>query len=515
MKIVTLAGAAAIVAGAVAMGGTASAGSLSAAPATVHAAQVAPLAHAAPAAHVTHPAAPAATAGAWGNAHRVPGLMALNKGHSAGVNQVSCASPGNCAATGDYTDAQDHTQPFVASEKNGTWGLAIQVPGIPALSKDGGGLGSAVSCASPGNCAVTGVYLDAHGHQHAFVADEKNGTWHSAHAIPGLGKLNPGGTSSARTVSCASPGNCAVGGFYETVDSIDQAFVADERNGTWRPAIEVPGSGALNDGNRAQVLSISCPSAGNCTAGGFYEDATISFHAFVADETNGQWGQVHAIDVTVTGVTPINEEQVTAVSCASAGNCAATGNAGNATGHSQVWVADEAGGTWGPPHEIPGFASLDVGVLSDAQSISCASPGNCATAGQLNNLNGPVAYVADERSGGWDQVQQVFGGSGPFNTATFANIESVSCGSPGNCAAGGSYITPDNVRLAFVVNEVNGSWGNAHNVPGIATLAGGHVSDTTSVSCAPAGNCAAGGFFFGAHAGGAFLADQSTATSAR
>ena len=141
MKIVTLAGAAAVVAGAVAMGGTASAGSLSAAPATVHAAQVAPLAHAAPAAHVTHPAAQAATAGAWGKAHRVPGLMALNEGHSAGVNQVSCASPGNCAATGDYTDAQDHTQPFVASEMNGTWGLAIQVPGIPALSKGGGDLG--------------------------------------------------------------------------------------------------------------------------------------------------------------------------------------------------------------------------------------------------------------------------------------------------------------------------------------------------------------------------------------
>jgi hypothetical protein len=122
VKIVELAGAAAVVAGVVAMSGTASAGSLSAAPSAAHAAQVAPMAHAASAAHLTHPAAQAATAGAWGKAHRVPGLMALNKGHSAGVNQVSCASPGNCTATGDYTDAQDHPQPFVANEKNGTWG---------------------------------------------------------------------------------------------------------------------------------------------------------------------------------------------------------------------------------------------------------------------------------------------------------------------------------------------------------------------------------------------------------
>ena len=102
-----------------------------------------------------------------------------------------------------------------------------------------------------------------------------------------------------------------------------------------------------------------------------------------------------------------------------------------------------------------------------------------------------------------------------FNTATFANIESVSCGSLGNCAASGSYITPGNVRLAFVVNEVDGSWGNAQNVPGIAALATSGLSDATSVSCASAGNCAAGGFFRGAHGDGAFLADQVTGAAAR
>jgi hypothetical protein len=100
------------------------------------------------------------------------------------VNQVSCASPGNCAATGNYTGAQDHNQAFVADEKNGTWGRAIEVPGLAAVSQGGGALASAVSCASAGNCAATGPYFDEHGHQHAFVTDEKNGTWHGAHAIP-------------------------------------------------------------------------------------------------------------------------------------------------------------------------------------------------------------------------------------------------------------------------------------------------------------------------------------------
>jgi len=501
MKIIGRAAAAAataVAASAVAMGGTASAVPVSARQTT-------------PAAHTVRSAVQPATASGWGKAHPLPGLAILNAGHSAGVNQVSCASPGNCAATGTYTDAQDHDQAFVADEKNGIWERAIEVPGLAALSQGSGGLASAVSCASAGNCAATGVYLDARGHQHAFVADEKNGTWQNAHVIPGLGKLNPGGTSSGFSVSCASPGNCAVGGSYFTTASTEQAFVADEKNGAWGQAIEVPGTGALNGGGRAETLSISCPSAGTCAAGGFYEDATISFHAFVADETNGQWGQVHTIDVSVTGITPINEERVTGVSCASAGDCAATGNAGNATGHAQVFVADEVGGTWGPPQQIPGTDSLNAGLIADAQSISCPSPGYCATGGQLNTQTAPVAYVADERAGGWDLVQQVFGGTVAFNTAVDADAESVSCGSLGNCAAGGSYITPDNVRLAFVVNEVNGSWGNAHNVPGIVPLASGGLSDVTSVSCASPGNCAAGGFYRNAHGDQAFVADQSTA----
>ena len=45
------------------------------------------------------------TAGpAWGRAVEVPGLGSLNKGGNAGVNSVSCASPGNCTAGGSYTD---------------------------------------------------------------------------------------------------------------------------------------------------------------------------------------------------------------------------------------------------------------------------------------------------------------------------------------------------------------------------------------------------------------------------
>jgi hypothetical protein len=85
-------------------------------------------------------------------------------------------------------------------------------------------------------------------------------------------------------VSCASPGNCAAGGDYEDRSRRNQAWVEDEVAGTWRPAIEVPGTSILNAGGVAEILSVSCTSLGRCAAGGGYEDRSRSSQALVADE---------------------------------------------------------------------------------------------------------------------------------------------------------------------------------------------------------------------------------------
>jgi hypothetical protein len=42
---------------------------------------------------------------------------------------------------------------------------------------------------------------------------------------------------------------------------------------------------ALNTGGGASVQSVSCASAGNCTAGGFYGDSTGALQAFVVSKS--------------------------------------------------------------------------------------------------------------------------------------------------------------------------------------------------------------------------------------
>src|SRR5215471_11413242 len=222
--------------------------------------------------------------GTWRTAIEVPGSGMLNAGGNGFVSAVSCASAGNCAAGGYYAAALAIVQAFVVSEQNGTWHTAIEVPGSGALNVDGSAEVRSVSCPSAGNCAAGGGYTDGSGHGQAFVASEQNGTWHMAIKVPGSGALNKRGEAEVFSVSCASAGNCAAGGLYRDGSARFQAFVVSERNGTWGTAIGVPGSGALNAGGDARVESVSCASAGNCAAGGGYTDGSGHGQAFVVSE---------------------------------------------------------------------------------------------------------------------------------------------------------------------------------------------------------------------------------------
>ena len=57
----------------------------------------------------------------------------------------------------------------------------------------------------------------------------------------------------------------------------------------------MPGLAALNKGGDAFVNSVSCPSAGNCAAGGSYGGARAGAahvqQAFAVVERDGRWGR--------------------------------------------------------------------------------------------------------------------------------------------------------------------------------------------------------------------------------
>jgi hypothetical protein len=103
----------------------------------------------------------------------VPGSAALNA-EDAEIDSVSCASVGNCSAGGSYTDGSGHQQAMVATETNGSWGRAEELPGTATLNAGGGAYVGVLSCSSAGNCSAGGSYWGSSGLSEVFVAGETN-----------------------------------------------------------------------------------------------------------------------------------------------------------------------------------------------------------------------------------------------------------------------------------------------------------------------------------------------------
>src|SRR5258707_11095792 len=100
-----------------------------------------------------------------------------------------------------------HSEALVASQGNGRWGTAIEVPGTAALNPAGDTEVSSVACAPAGNCTAGGSYEGRHGSFRAFVASQRNGRWDMV-------TLNAGGFAPVRAGSCASAGTLAGRGGY-------------------------------------------------------------------------------------------------------------------------------------------------------------------------------------------------------------------------------------------------------------------------------------------------------------
>jgi hypothetical protein len=397
--------------------------------------------------------------GSWGQAQEVPGLTTLNPGNAAAFS-VSCASAGNCSAGGSYdTNASATDQmAFVASQVAGTWGNAAEVPGIAALNTGDGAQVTSVSCASPGNCSAGGYYTTdkTHDPRQAFVVNQVNGTWGQAEEVPSTNTLNKGGQAGVNVVSCASPGNCSAGGYYyPAANSIGyQAFVVNEVGGTWGKAKSLTGTQSYNDGNPPGIVSLSCASAGNCSAGGndTPPGGGDDLEAFVVTETGGTWSKAKEVPGTATLNTG-NEASTMAVSCTSAGTCSAGGYYVTIDGVQQAFVVSQTGGTWGQAKALPSIAALNQGDMAAVTALSCASAGTCSAGGYYRDSSGhPQVFVVNEAGGTWRTAEEI-PGTGALSTGNVDSLSSLSCAPGGTCSAGGFYLTSGADQEAFIVSQ--------------------------------------------------------------
>ena len=389
-----------------------------------------------------------------------------------GVGSVACAAPGDCAAIARNTFGLG---PVVMDETNGVWGKPVS--GI--FTVGGYGLLNAmVSCPAPGECVIGGTAYNTTGYGVAFVIQQTDGTWGKAKQVPGTaGLIGSSGTTELESISCPSAGNCEAVGFAQHSGGPLTAIVVDEVKGTWENA-QPAGSGTLPASlTSTQLTAVSCASSGNCSAVGYAWGKTYFDVAVVLDEVNGTWGPL--TEVTGLGTT---QGIMASISCTGPGDCAAGGNVNAGTG---AFIVDETKGTWGSAEMIPGVWTLT--------SVSCAAPGECAAAGRLAQDSPAygletLPWVINETAGTWGPVQ-TFTTNLTLSNGEDASITALSCSSPGYCTAGGS--GPGSIS-GFLVSEQKGVWGTPQLTTDPRTEI---LSDVMSISCPANGYCTAGGYY--------------------
>ena len=405
------------------------------------------------------------------------------EGGGAALESVSCPSAGNCSAVGWYADGSGKTQGLLLTETAGRWAAGVEAV-LPANAGASAGIPGAfvrfVSCASAGNCSAVGTYPDSSGGQQGMLLTETDGSWSAGvEAVLPANAVSSGEFVQWGSLSCASPGDCAAVGEYSAVGRFLQALLLTKTNGSWSAGVDAaPASPA------AWLGSVSCASAGNCTAVGGFDDSSNVQQGLLLTETAGSWGP--PVEAGLPSDNTNLGAELDSVSCASAGNCSAVG----LYDASEVFVArdvsefqgkglllTETAGSWatGVGAVLPADAAGPNAVnQTNPPAVSCSSAGNCsAVASYFDSTFGLQGVLLSETAGGWATGVESQGGG-------FLN--SVSCVSPGNCGAlvGGELRT-----------ETDGTWGSGVETPLPAN--GGSGALLYSVSCVSDGNCTAVG----------------------
>ena len=393
---------------------------------------------------------------------------------------VSCGSPDNCAAVGNDLDGKG----LLVDEASGQWRPAIQ-PSPPPNATPLPNVGlTSVSCPSAGNCAAVGTYTDTASEQsQGLLLDEVSGQWGAGLEATLPANAGPVPEVSLYSVSCASAGNCAAVGSYWDDVGHQHGLLLNEVSGHW--------SAGVDAGQDTQVVAVSCPSAGNCTAVGGLGGMPLDW-----DENAGQWGVETAANLPPGGQ-GIPNAAIRAVSCASAGNCAAAGFYEDADGNIRGVILNEVSGQWGIGTEASLPADAQANPNVDLRSVSCPSAGNCTAVGWYSTASsGQEGVLLDEVSGQWRTGTEATlpADAPPLGTSEQVALRSVSCASAGNCSTVGDYGPCCGVRQDMFVDEVAGQWsqGTEASLPPDAFHASLQIVLST-VSCPAAGNCAAVG----------------------
>ena len=356
---------------------------------------------------------------------------------------------------------------------------------------------SAVSCPMVGECSAVGTYEAQGGEPLGMLLTQLGGVWVSSTAakLPGGAASYP--NVSFASISCPTAGNCTAVGNYVDDHYDQQGLMFNQRSGGWRAGVRtsLPAGAAGNP--QVALQSISCATPGNCTAVGSYVNAAGDTSALLVSQKDWSWDSGQTVPLPA-GASAAPSSALDSVSCRRAGDCTAVGWYTDQSGAIQGLLLTQAGGSLRASEAaLPAGAAGEPNV--SLSSVSCASPGDCTAVGDYTDSSGnQLGLLLTQSSGGWGAGAQPQLPANALATQS-TTLNSVTCTGSGYCTAVGEYVDDTKSVQGLLLTQSGGGWTPGTEAVLPANANGNQDTSLYSVSCWAYETCVVAGTYFASH----------------
>lgn len=422
--------------------------------------------------------------GSWTAAQAPLPANASTSDPQAFVESVSCTAVGSCVAVGRYVDGTGATQGLLERLSGGAW-TPNEAP-LPAGAVTSGTGDytelTAVSCPADGVCAAVGRYSGASGDQ-ALLETLAGGTWTpEAAPLP----TAPSG-SQLLALSCPAAGSCTAVGTDE-VSGVFRALAEAQSGSSWTAvALPLPPGSSAAASVANDDISVSCPDSADCTVAGTTFDG--AYESFLDTLAGGSWNSVAA---PTPGGWPSPDVQLSSVSCAAAGSCVATGMF-TAGGVSQGLIEAASGGIWSA-EAAPQPSATPAGAAVATLQVTCATTTTCVADGQVDASGVTTGLLWDLAGGSWTVAAAPL----PLDASSNPDpsFSPIVCPGSGVCVTVGTYVgtsgregvAETDPSLAPSTTAVSIQPASAGSMTYSASVSGGAGPPTGTVTFSDGGN---------------------------
>ena len=275
------------------------------------------------------------------------------------------------------------------------------------------------SCVSTSDCWAVGYYYT--GTYDQTLIEQWNGTSWSIVTSPNATTTE---NNQLNGVSCVSASDCWAVGHYTYTNGVAQTLI-EQWNGTSWSIVTSPNTSTVQ-GN--YPLSVSCVSASDCMAVGYYYTGSGGYYQTLTEGWNGTSWSIVTSPNTSTGENNVLND----VYCVSSSDCWTVGYASNGT-VDQTLIEQYNGTNWSI------VTSPSTGTNDYLYGVSCVSASDCWAVGSENSSYGTLTEE-------WNGTNWSIVTSPNATTTEYNQLNGVGCVSSSDCWAVGEYYNGTNYQ---------------------------------------------------------------------